>query len=308
MKKIVYSCFICLPLVFACVHQAQAQFILEHQYDSSAFNFQYVKFQFNGEKYVRMSYPSSSYQFSEQQESNYYVGPPEIDIYNLNHSLWKSIPLTFLPFINSNDTLVYYTIMYISDGLFNKDSLVEFLFTTNTSIEAPQGAETVFATYVYNENGTLLFTDSIAGPYYTSVEIPETYAPIVNTSEGTKMILSSGYPNYVVRVYGLAGTLTGVTAAGETQQNAQNTNTGGIKLYPNPARSYTTVQYQLPEGITTAQMVFYDMHSQLVKSFTVDRSFSDLRLSTADLAAGTYYCQLETSSGPLAGKKLVKVN
>ena len=299
MKKLLQAQLLLIAIIFFAPGVSRGQFVLEHDYDSSSQQLKYVNFRFNGEKYVRTSFPRTSGGGASS------VITPEIDIYNLNHSLWKTIPLAGLPRNPDNATLsTSYGLLYISDGLFNKDSLVEFLFTTAEQVIINGSSTTRFETYVFNENLELLFRDSIAGPWYSNLEVPQTYLPIVNTSQGTKMILNGG-PSNVARVYGLAGLLT--TVAEPNGSGNSKDDEGFFKLFPNPSSNQVTVQYQLPADIATAQLVFYDVAGNRVKQFTVDHSFGDLLLSTADLAAGTYYCRVETAKGSLSGKKMIKI-
>ena len=299
MKKLIQAQLLLIVIVFFAPVVSRAQFVLEHDYDSSSQQLKYVNFRYNGEKYVRTSFPRIT------GGGSYAIYTPKIDIYNLNHSLWKSIPLAGLP--RNADTAsssTSYGLLYISDGLFNKDSLVEFLFTKAEQVIVNGSQTTHFETYIFNENLELLFRDSIAGPWYSNVEIPQTYLPIVNTSQGTKMILNGG-PTNVARVYGLAGLLT--TVADPNGSSNSKDDDGFFKLFPNPSTYQVTVQYQLPADIATAQLVFYDVAGNRVKQFTVDHTFGDLQLSTADLAAGTYYCRVETANGSLSGKKMIKI-
>ena len=125
--------------------------------------------------------------------------------------------------------------------------------------------------------------------------------PIYNTSVGTKMILS--YENGQAKVFGLSGTLTtGIAVANEELLNAKTSNP-----YPNPTSTTTHIDYTLPEGVNNGEIVFYDLQGKEIKRFAVDRTFNNLLISTSDIAAGTYYYQLQTSKENTKGKKLVVV-
>lgn len=280
---------------------SKCQIVWEHDYPSnSGGQVKFVNFQSNGEKFVRLSYPHELSQFI------FYSGTREITIYNLNHSLFKTIPLTGINF--SPDTVwAGYAVMYVSDNLFNTDPLIEFMFTVLHHVMIGSNQNLTFSTYVYNENLNLVFSDTIAGPWYGFLEFPWTYLPVVNTSVGTKMIINTGYPDFKARVYGLPGQLA--TSADEQAVNVNGQNEdGNVNIFPNPSHDFTTVEYDLPVNIEKADLVFYDLNGKKIKSFTVDHAFHNLQLTTKDLSAGSYYCQMESDSRIIKGKKFVVIH
>lgn len=285
-------------LAFHTSNKAEGQIVLEHDYDSSAAILKHVHFQINGDKYARLSYPRVL------GPGNYYYYPRQIDIYNLNHSLWKTIPLSGINFLP--DTVhAQYGLLYLTDSLFNSDPLVEFLFTRLKHEYSTGTWVNDLRTYVYDENTNVLFTDSIAGPWYTDQEIPQTYLPIVNTANGTKMILNAIFdPSFKARVYGLPGSLsTSLTGPDENYSD----NIQGMNLFPNPATNFTTIQYNLPQNVSDADLLIYDLNGRQIKSFKIDHAFNDLILSTEDLSSGSYYFQLQAGKTILQGKKFIKV-
>ena len=44
-----------------------------------------------------------------------------------------------------------------------------------------------------------------------------------------------------------------------------------------------------------------------VKRFLVNSTTNEIRISTDDLAAGSYLCNLQTSAGPIGTKKMIKL-
>ena len=77
--------------------------------------------------------------------------------------------------------------------------------------------------------------------------------------------------------------------------------------YPNPSISTTQIDYDLPKGINQGEIVFYNLQGKEVKRFKVDKTFNTLLISTSDLAAGTYYYQLQTTTQNSEGKKMVVI-
>ena len=174
MKKILFIAFVLL------LSSTKAQFTLEHIYDSaSVYNtcageveqLLVVDFEVSGNQYVKINRCGQV-----------------IDVYNMSHSLVKTITLTSM--LSSHPMG---DVLYLSQHLFNTDSLIEFMFTLPPNY-----------TGIYNENGVLLFSDTSAPLIH--VNYPLQQYPIYNTSVGTKMILSCR--NGQAKVFGLAGTLT----------------------------------------------------------------------------------------------------
>ena len=77
--------------------------------------------------------------------------------------------------------------------------------------------------------------------------------------------------------------------------------------YPNPTTNSTKIDYTLPDSVNEGVIVFYNLQGMEVKRFKVDKTFSTLLVSTADIAAGTYLYQLQTSAVSAEGKKLIKI-
>jgi len=127
---------------------------------------------------------------------------------------------------------------------------------------------------------------------------------------GYKMIIY-GYFYPQAFVYSLPGTLpcsdcaNGLTGS----RTMANNNMQGSEIlnYPNPTKNETTVAYDLPQGVTNADLVFYNITGQEVKRFKVTNAFKDILISTADLEAGTYYYQLQAPGANSAGKKMIVI-
>ena len=211
----------------------------------------------------------------------------QVKIYNLNHSLWKTINIPFSsPYgrIGTNPI--------VSEQLFNSDNLVEVMYG---SYYFPH--HNYDSLFVINENGTMIFS-SIALNGIAQVE-----------SDGTnfKLIIPDTTTTSVF-VYGLSGTLPCNQCGGFTGIAEPNSN-GSKQIisnpFPNPTNDKTTISYELPEGINQGKLVFYDVTGNIVKEFNVDSTFKDLQVSNSDLTSGTYYYQLQTSKGTSGGKKLI---
>jgi hypothetical protein len=206
-------------------------------------------------------------------------------IYNMDHSIWKTINL------NVPTGMYLYDIKYVSETLFNSDSKVELVY-----IYYEYDTTLLYYTYytkIVNENGLELL--SIPGCAYAEVKSPGSY--------GTKL-LAYVYDYSIILwtlntlVYSLPGTLPtgGIAAEGERDLK---------KPYPNPSSSMVTIPYQLPIGVNDAEILLLSGSGKVIKTYLVDRTFSELVIQTADLPKGLYMYQLKTNRGVLASGKLI---
>ncbi len=238
-----------------------------------------VNFEVSGEQYVNINRHGG------------YIG-----IYDMSHTLKQTISLSGLPL--SNNGVNYRNILYLSQHLFNLDSKIEFMY----SVPFPSSGGGSFYTGIYNENGTLLFSDT--GTVSIFPNVPLQQFPIYNTtSNGTQMILS--YINGQAKVFGLAGTLT--TAIQIANQNLAQAQGLISNPAPNPVINITKIDYALPKEANQGEIVFYDLQGTEIKRFKVDKTFDHLLISTSDMPAGTYYYQLQTVGNSSVGKKMVVV-
>ena len=282
MKKILFIALAAFGM------NAKAQITLEHAYDSasvllsggpnnSSGQLMVIKFEISGERYVRINRWGK-----------------RIDIYDMNHSWLKTISLSSLPttpLVNGDIG----DILYLSEQLFDTDSKIEFMYCTASPMY----------TGVYNENGTLLFSDTALPGVRLNFE--QQQLPIYNTSVGTKMILSyeSALGNKHAKVFGLPGTLS--TAIHEENQILINSSCLASNPYPNPTNSSTRIDYTFPTGVNQGEMVFYDLQGKEMKRYKVDKTFDHLLISTSDIPAGTYFYQLQTTAQVSEGKKMVVI-
>jgi hypothetical protein len=209
----------------------------------------------------------------------------------MNHALVNTISLTGVP--HNPPYNILGPILYLSEQLFDTDAGMEFMYISDSA--------GFFTTKIYNDNGSLLFSENgcpLVSPTYHMQQYP-----IYNTLYGTKLILS--YANGQAKVFGLPGTLT--TTIETFNENLANSAHMISNPYPNPTNSSTRIGYAFPEGTNEGDIVFYDLAGNEVKRFRVDKSFDHLLISTADLAAGTYYYQLQTGTQNSEGKKLIVI-
>lgn len=267
MKKMKTKSIIIFILMFPFL--CKSQILLEHSYPSPSknTNLRVVNLSISGYKYVLTDYVNHT-----------------VKLFNLNHSLWKvislSIPNNYTFFSGPND---------ISEALFNTDDLVELSYSYY-QVASPN---INFETKIINENGNVLLT------------IPHCpYASAVYTgSNGWKLIAPidsvNSQSNSSQDVYDLVGTLP------VEVDHVLNNSFSLSNPYPNPSKSKTKINYQLPYGTNTGIIIFYDIRGHEVKRFTVDNSFSSIELTTDDLNAGTYLYSLITPNDFSNVKKLI---
>ena len=260
---------------------AKSQIICEHTYNNASVDNQnqllIVKFEQSGEKYVRIDRDNKT-----------------IDIYNMDHSQYKSI--SFAGFPQSSNNIP--TIIYLSEKLFDNDSSIEFMYIYS------QGNPSIDYTRIYNDDSSLLFkADSMSPLIIFNIHLQQ--YPIYNTSIGTKMILSSMNGDNTAKVFSLPGRLS--SDIEESTKFLINSSNLISNPYPNPSQNTTQIAYTLPDGVNEGEIVFYDIQGNEIKRFKVDRTFNTLLISTADIAAGTYYYQLQTNSQASEGKKLIVI-
>lgn len=281
MKKIIFIALI------AFVSNAKAQITFEQAYDSAGQygsnswqQFYMVKLEVDGDKFV----------FADKTNKL-------LKFYNLNHTPWKTI--SFATATDMNSSANVQNITYLSQHLFNTDDKIEFLYVDYSGSNPP-----VFITHVINEDDAILFTANNQAPLLNA-SVPQDQRPIYNSSAGTKMILSgTASGDGKAYVYGLAGTLT-ASIKGYTEDGLKSLSTS--MAYPNPTMSSTKIDYTLPNGANTGEIVFYDTQGKEVKRFNVDNTFNSLLISTEDLQSGLYYYNLQTTQGISGAKKLVTV-
>jgi type IX secretion system substrate protein len=104
-------------------------------------------------------------------------------------------------------------------------------------------------------------------------------------------------------VYGLPGFLS------NSIQPVTNTfiNEMMENIYPNPSNGNTTIEFNLPQGVNTGQLVIYNMQGVELKRYTVDNTFHTLLLNNSEFHAGTYFYQLQTASGASGAKKMIVI-
>ncbi|OFY96065.1 MAG: hypothetical protein A3K10_13085 [Bacteroidetes bacterium RIFCSPLOWO2_12_FULL_31_6] len=177
--------FFTLFFVFGITLISKGQVTLEATYDSASTNLYMINLEISGQKYVKVT----------KTENNRFIY-----LFNLDYSPWKTFNCNSFPYtIHPVAGPIYnFSVLYITESLFDNDNGIEFLFVNSNSFGEYTG--------IYNENGTIIFSQDSAYPAVT-LNIPIVNVPIYNTPNGTKLILSFPYTGEA-KVYGLQGILS----------------------------------------------------------------------------------------------------
>jgi len=272
MKKLIFIALLALGI------NAKAQITLEHHYSNTKML-----------KFVKLSPTDNKWAA---------INANTITLYNLNHSIFTTISIP-------NSPISPYDVLYISKSLFDTDSTtIEYMVDYVSG--HPNGL-----IKIYREDGTVLFSDSNEMAHYplliSSSPTRPIFDPIVSTIDGPKLITlirdSIGNVNDF-KVYDLPGVYYQCFAQSENFNNYQ---INISDAYPNPSNNMVTIEYSLPKGINNGDIVFYNIQGVEIKRFKVDRTFNSLRISILDIAAGTYYYQLQSNGQSSEGKKLIVI-
>lgn len=278
MRTLLKKLVLILGLI-SCFQQFRAQITLESTYPNGRVKLSMVDLEISGMKYLL---------------KNDDAGNRFLKLYNLNHSLWKTIdcngfPLTVGPL---GDIQYNFDALYITETLFDCDPSIEFMYVSASGND--------WFTGIYNENGiSLLVADSCAP--MVKINIPQQVRPIYNTPLGTKLILS--HQNGTARVYDLPCMLT--TEIGTIPSDVENEY---LNIYPNPSFSETTIEYIIPNGFSQAEIVITDLNGKEIKRYQVDNNFSNLILEQNEIQAGTYMYSLQVESQIIESKKIIVLN
>lgn len=183
-------------------------------------------------------------------------------IYNVNHTLYKSVALSFLP----GGAAVSST-ANASDILFATDNLIEF--TVSYYVTSPS---LTYTTVVLNENGTVLKTINNCSYAY----------PVSAGANGAKLLCSMYNGASTTSVYSLPGQ---IVSAGPVSSDLESLMPNA---YPNPASTGITIPCQLPENIPSATLVVCDILGNSIQTYNVGGLFNSIILNTNEFANGTY--------------------
>src|SRR5207237_7184374 len=122
----------------------------------------------------------------------------------------------------------------------------------------------------------------------------------ISTNNGVKIMIDY-YRNSIpfqTSIYSLPGKLPGSTA--KSGVNSPTIITGSSlppSAYPNPSNGQIRIEYKLPEGVPTGEIVISDIEGKEIKKYQVGNIFNDILIEKSDLASGSYFYKLVTEKG-----------
>jgi hypothetical protein len=257
--------------------------------------------QYQGQlRYIHLEYSGFKYAVTNSMNQ-----PTQMNLYNLNHTLYSAITLGAVP-----ANAYSWHVQYVTETLWDTDSTdIDYAIVGSLN-----GAN--YFTRVYHENGNLIFSnDSCTFWYGMGGDFGNPVStPIFNSDSGAKMILWYWPDNFNIKslVYCLPGKLECMkcydnTNSCESILDAPNMlkEKNNLNAFPNPSSNTTTIPYNLPEGEKRGEIIFYTTDGKEVAKFKVDNTFNQIIISNTDLSSGTYYYQLKTEKNVSEGKKLV---
>ncbi|MDZ7742958.1 MAG: T9SS type A sorting domain-containing protein [Bacteroidota bacterium] len=249
-------------LLFFLAFSSSAQISLEHTYTGSVY---IADLKENGYKYYDMD-----------------VVLNQCRLYNLDHSLWKSIQLDV-----PQDHYLY-DVRYVSLDLFNMDELVELAYTYYEYNDVDSFY--TYTTNIINEEGTLLL--EVPGAYYSEV--------VSNGNDAYKFLAYvwdfSVYPSTLeTSVYALPG------QAGNVHEQSPEPILG--EIFPNPGND----QIMLPvlPGQKIKQLQLLNVQGKLIREFQPAPRNSTLKMDVGELEKGTYFIRVLNMKNQVQIKKLI---
>jgi len=288
MRKILY--LLCLALVLGELH---AQIVKEHAFDDqSSVNIQVVQLENSGQKTCVVN----------QVDSVTY----DCIFYNSDFTEFKTVTLELdqmIPITDYNSpSLVFY---YISENTFDLENDIDLLcqfsyYNNNDDLYAQ--------VIVFNENGSVLFATDIdnsnAFLINSSIANGSVLSSLVNTNEGSKMILDAYYINdgtYSFDMYSLPGSVpTSLKNTGQLESDNY------LQAYPVPANDFVNMDYKLAGDENSGEIEIVDQQGRTVQTIRVDKNKGLLRMPVKNFNNGIYFYKLNSKRGaPRTAKVLI---
>jgi hypothetical protein len=220
-----------------------------------------------------------------------------IIIYDMNHVLEKII---IVPVINPLPN--FCILHFLTKKLFNTDDVYEYMIVGFVS---PQGRNDLIR--IFNEKGDLIFSCDSCMPnkYLYAPRYVDQLQSIYNTPHGAKLIIY--YQNSGNReVYTLQGQLPSITKSNvNLPPTIISCNPISTSAYPNPSDGNIHIEYKLPDGVTSGELIVTTIEGIEVKRYKVGNMFNDILIEKSDLLSGSYFYKLITSKGESEIKRLV---
>ena len=273
MKKLTFILFAVLITL-----NTKAQITLEQSYPDNQ-GLSIIKLENSGHRYLQ-----------------YDLANQIVKIYNLNHSIFKTITLPSLLPTNQKTSIAY-----VSENLFNSDNLVEILCYKEGW--SPQSPTTDGSVIVIDENGGTVFSqDSMViveqrSTTYYGYDDKSSF--VYNTTNGTKMILYSyKTSDKGFKVFSLPGTLIASVKQFPSTINESNL------VYPNPSNSNITISYELAKS-STGILTIYDLNGNEVENLKIDKTFKNVFIDVSKFQNGIYLYTIKNENELISNGKFL---
>jgi hypothetical protein len=289
MRKILFV--LCLTIVLGGLH---AQIIKEHAFDDQAsVNIQIVKLENSGQKTCVVN----------RMDSVHY----QCIFYNSDFTEYKTVNMQLDHMISITDfNSPKLEVDYISENTFDLDNDIDILcqfsyYNSNNDLYSQ--------VIVFNENGSVLFATDIdnsnAFLINSSIANGSIIPSLINTNEGTKMILDVYYINdgkYSFDMYSLPGSVaTNLKSAVAESDNYLN-------VFPVPASDFVNMDFKLAGDQNSGEIEVIDQQGRTVQRLRVDKNQGTLRMPVKNFSNGIYFYKLNSRRGAPRTAKVLVVN
>ena len=278
MKKAICLCYLLIATLYC-----NAQLTFQHTYPSSAVgNLKVVDLLLSGRKYC-------------VQTSSQTI------LYNLDHSIWKTINYPVLPGLYPG---AFGIENYISENLFKIDNKVDMVISYGDSSTMSTGTGPKHYV-IFDEDGLIINDiDSVDWDFEIHNIGVDSFVAFV-----TNFYASVAGPS--ISVYSLPGTLPcNLCGAGPGLGIANNPGSGNSTFLsapiPNPSSSQVKIEYKLKPG-TSAEIYLFNTTGKLIHTYKVDSTFDYITLDNSDLPSGVYYYKIVTSDMQTSAKKMIVI-
>jgi hypothetical protein len=271
-----------------------AQVVKEHSFDDqTSFNIQIVKLENSGQKTCVVN----------QVDSVHY----QCVFYNSDFSEYKTVDLELDQMIAITDfSSPRLEVDYISENTFDLDNDIDIL----CQLSYYNSNEDLFAqVIVFNENGTVLFATDIdnsnAFLINSSIANGSILSSLVNTNEGTKMILDAYYINdgkYSFDMYSLPGSVPTIYKSPGAESGSY------LNAFPVPANDFVNMDYKLAGDQNSGEIEVLDQQGRTVQRIKVDKNQGVLRMPVKNYSNGIYFYKLNSRRGAPRTAKVLVVN
>lgn len=213
----------------------------------------------------------------------------ECIIYNLDHSIWKTISLPVPSGFYSCE------LGLVSQHLFNTDDKIELVYVYYNYIQtSPTDGYYVYGSIILNEDGEILLTnDGIR------------YSYIKEIGDSNYQLFMYGY-NYSVWPNEMWTDIYNIGGISEEIKEIYFNSANSLKsmqisaLYPVPANETVTIEYELLQNTDNVFVKIYSSSGILVDSKQIDNTFSSLILDVSSYSSGGYSFSIEDGMSVLS--------